>query len=63
VSGELLLLLAATVRSFAHMSLGLSDRNCFMSGRKLDAGYGLFVFRNGKLDVVIETLPKLFYVS
>ena len=32
----------------------------FMSGRKLDAGYGLFVLRNGKLDMVVHTLPKLF---
>jgi len=32
----------------------------FSSGRKVDAEYGLFVFRNEKLDIVVETLPKLF---
>jgi len=26
----------------------------------MDAGYSLFVFRNEKLDMVVETLPKLF---
>jgi len=29
-----------------------------MYDRKPDAGYGLFVLRNGKLDTVVETQPK-----
>jgi len=28
------------------------------SGKKLDAGYGLFVLGNGKQDMVVETLEE-----